>query len=167
MAQQKGVLSHGIPSATPTPTHPIQTRSSISSFREGNKILVTAEIITQLLRVSNGVHLDPTGRQVRVARSRPRQSGHGGEEEGDSRHLEGVKPLAASGFIKTGGALLNEKPEGDDASKFSFYGSSLVCVASSKEEIFEVLRKDIYATTGVWDLDNVQIWPAKFAFRNP
>ncbi|KAI8946582.1 hypothetical protein F4801DRAFT_583244 [Xylaria longipes] len=84
-----------------------------------------------------------------------------------AQHLEGVKPLAASGFIKTGGALLNEKPEGDDASKFSFYGSSLVCVASSKEEIFEVLRKDIYATTGVWDLDNVQIWPAKFAFRNP
>ncbi|KAI8633705.1 hypothetical protein F5Y19DRAFT_470949 [Xylariaceae sp. FL1651] len=83
------------------------------------------------------------------------------------KHLEGTKPLAESGFIKTGGALLNEKPEGDDASQFSFYGSTLVCVASSKEEIMELLSKDIYAQTGVWDLDNVQIWPAKFAFRNP
>ncbi|KAI1126316.1 hypothetical protein F5Y10DRAFT_267203 [Nemania abortiva] len=83
------------------------------------------------------------------------------------QHLEGTRPLAASGFIKTGGALLNEKPENEDASKFSFYGSTLVCVASSKEEILELLSKDIYTTSGVWDLDSVQIWPAKFAFRNP
>ncbi|KAJ2997091.1 hypothetical protein NUW58_g765 [Xylaria curta] len=72
-----------------------------------------------------------------------------------SQHLSGVKPLAESGFIKTGGAIFNEKPESDDASKFSFYGSTLVCVASSKEEILELLSKDIYATTGVWDLDKV------------
>ncbi|KAI3326037.1 hypothetical protein HD806DRAFT_532690 [Xylariaceae sp. AK1471] len=84
-----------------------------------------------------------------------------------AQHLEGVKPLAESGFIKTGGALLNEKPESEDASKFSFYGSTLVVVASSKEEILDLLSKDIYARTDVWDLDNVQIWPAKFAFRNP
>ncbi|KAI0114510.1 hypothetical protein GGR51DRAFT_448766 [Nemania sp. FL0031] len=84
-----------------------------------------------------------------------------------AQHLAGTKPLAESGFIKTGGALLNEKPESEDASKFSFYGSTLVCVASSKEEILELLSKDIYTTSGVWDLDNIQIWPAKFAFRNP
>ncbi|KAI1420415.1 hypothetical protein F5Y12DRAFT_788307 [Xylaria sp. FL1777] len=78
------------------------------------------------------------------------------------QHLAGVKPLAESGFVKTGGAIFNEKPESDDASKFSFYGSTLVCVASSKEEILESLSKDIYATSGVWDLEN-----AKFAFRNP
>ncbi|KAI0426586.1 hypothetical protein F5Y09DRAFT_59056 [Xylaria sp. FL1042] len=84
-----------------------------------------------------------------------------------ANHLEGIKPLAESGFVKTGGAILNEKPESEDATKFSFYGSTLVCVASSKEEILDVLSKDIYATSGVWDLENVQIWPAKFAFRNP
>ncbi|KAI1156331.1 hypothetical protein F4825DRAFT_446523 [Nemania diffusa] len=76
-----------------------------------------------------------------------------------AQHLAGTKPLAESGFIKTGGAILNEKPESDDASKYSFYGSTLVCVASSKEEILELLSKDIYTTSGVWDLDNVQIWP--------
>ncbi|KAI1188649.1 hypothetical protein F5B17DRAFT_394746 [Nemania serpens] len=79
------------------------------------------------------------------------------------QHLAGVKPLVESGFIKKGGAILNEKPESDDASKFSFYGSTLICVASSKEEVLEKLSKDIYTTSGVWDLDNVQIWPAKFA----
>ncbi|KAI0973849.1 hypothetical protein F4678DRAFT_458631 [Xylaria arbuscula] len=84
-----------------------------------------------------------------------------------AKHLGGIKPLAESGFIKTGGAILNDKPESDDATKFSFYGSTLVVVASSKEEILDVLHKDIYATTGVWDLENVQIWPAKFAFRYP
>ncbi|KAI0389601.1 hypothetical protein F5Y17DRAFT_448404 [Xylariaceae sp. FL0594] len=79
------------------------------------------------------------------------------------QHLGGIKPLAESGFIKRGGALLNEKPEGADASKFDFFGSTLVCVASSREEVMEQLSKDIYAKSGVWDLDNVQIWPAKFA----
>ncbi|KAI1173145.1 hypothetical protein F4777DRAFT_581269 [Nemania sp. FL0916] len=83
------------------------------------------------------------------------------------KHLEGAKGLSESGLYKTGGAILNEKPESDDASKFSFYGSALVCVASSKEEVIELLKKDIYTTSGVWDLDNTQIWPAKFAFRNP
>ncbi|KAK5628802.1 hypothetical protein RRF57_004517 [Xylaria bambusicola] len=84
-----------------------------------------------------------------------------------AQHLAGTKPLEASGFIKAGGAIFNEKPESQDATKFSFYGSTLVCVASSKEEILEILNKDIYATSGVWDMDNIQIWPAKFAFRNP
>ncbi|TGJ82087.1 hypothetical protein E0Z10_g6664 [Xylaria hypoxylon] len=74
-----------------------------------------------------------------------------------AQHLAGTKPLVESGFIKTGGAIFNEKPESEDASKFSFYGSTLVCVASSKEEILELLSKDIYATTGVWDLDNQSI----------
>jgi uncharacterized protein YciI len=81
------------------------------------------------------------------------------------QHLEGTKPLAESGFIKTGGALLNEKPESDDASKFSFYGSTLVCVASSKEEILELLNKDIYARSGVWDMESVSISSVFFLLR--
>lgn len=59
---------------------------------------------------------------------------------------------------KKTGAILNEKPESDDASKFSFYGSTLVCVATSKEELLEKLSKDIYTTSGVWDLDNVSFY---------
>jgi uncharacterized protein len=57
------------------------------------------------------------------------------------------------------GAALNGVPEGSDATKWDFYGSTLVMVASSQEECKEILRKDIYSTSGVWDVDNAQIWP--------
>jgi uncharacterized protein len=44
-------------------------------------------------------------------------------------------------------------------------GSTLVCWAESKEQIIEELKKDIYTTSGVWDVDKVQIYPFKAAFR--
>lgn len=34
-------------------------------------------------------------------------------------------------------------------------GSTVVAWASSKEEVLEILKKDIYATEGVWDLEKV------------
>lgn len=35
-------------------------------------------------------------------------------------------------------------------------GSTLVIVASSKEEILQTLREDVYAKSGVWDVDKVR-----------
>ncbi|KAI1494968.1 hypothetical protein F5X96DRAFT_665171 [Biscogniauxia mediterranea] len=78
------------------------------------------------------------------------------------KHFEGLTSLVESGTIKTGGAILNDKPESDDPSKFDWYGSTLVVVASSKEEVKQLLANDIYGTSGVWDVEN-----AKIAFRNP
>ncbi|KAI1502818.1 hypothetical protein F5X99DRAFT_407624 [Biscogniauxia marginata] len=80
-----------------------------------------------------------------------------------AKHIEEIKALVTSGQIKTGGALLNSKPEGDDPSTFDWYGSTLVVVASSKEEVKALLAADEYASAGVWDVDNAQIWAAKFA----
>lgn len=37
-----------------------------------------------------------------------------------------------------------------------FKGSMLVVVAESEQEVRETLAKDIYATSGVWDIDNVR-----------
>jgi hypothetical protein len=34
-------------------------------------------------------------------------------------------------------------------------GSTIVMVASSKEEIINILREDVYGKNGVWDVDNV------------
>jgi len=34
-------------------------------------------------------------------------------------------------------------------------GSTLVIVASSKEEVLQTLREDVYAKSGVWDVDKV------------
>lgn len=64
-------------------------------------------------------------------------------------------------------------------------GSALVAYASSKEEILETLKRDVYADNGVWDFSKVsyfgmrklfgegpdarqiQIYPFKCAFRLP
>jgi uncharacterized protein len=45
-------------------------------------------------------------------------------------------------------------------------GSALIVVASTKEEVIERLKNDIYSTSGVWDVDNAQIWPFKSAIRS-
>lgn len=75
-------------------------------------------------------------------------------------------------------------PEADDPTTFDFLGSTLVCRAESKEQIVEQLKKDIYVSSGVWDLDKVshlntltrmkttharqvQIYPFICAFRKP
>lgn len=54
-----------------------------------------------------------------------------------------------------GGAVLNEIPTSDDPKTFSFAGSTIVIQASSREEVVEILKQDIYAKSGVWDVDNV------------
>lgn len=58
-------------------------------------------------------------------------------------------------------------PEGvTDASQWSFRGSTLVMVAESAEACRDILRQDIYATSGVWDVDNAQIMPVSFRLIN-
>ena len=55
-----------------------------------------------------------------------------------------------------GGAILNSVPQDDEPSSLDMAGSTLVVVAESKAEVVEVLKKDIYATSGVWDVDNAR-----------
>ncbi|KAL2021798.1 hypothetical protein VTK56DRAFT_6572 [Thermocarpiscus australiensis] len=83
------------------------------------------------------------------------------------QHFAGLGPSLDSGMYQMGGAILNEVPAGEDHTTFSWAGSTIVVVASSREEILAHLRKDVYATAGVWDLDNAQIWPFLCAFRFP
>ncbi|CAG7555968.1 unnamed protein product [Fusarium equiseti] len=81
------------------------------------------------------------------------------------QHFEDMKPKVESGNMKMGGAILNSVPKDDSPSSLDFAGSTLVCIAESAEEVREQLSKDIYATSGVWDMDKVQIYPFKAAFR--
>ena len=63
-----------------------------------------------------------------------------------------------------GGAYMSSPPlEGQTP---PMIGSALIVVASSKEEVIERLKNDIYTTSGVWDVENVQIWPFKSAVRS-
>ncbi|KAH7025925.1 uncharacterized protein B0I36DRAFT_365566 [Microdochium trichocladiopsis] len=82
------------------------------------------------------------------------------------QHFAGLKVHTDSGAFKTGGAYFHTKPEdGSDPSEWDFAGSTIVIEAASRDEIVDILKGDIYATSGVWDVDNAQILPAKFAFR--
>ncbi|KAH8169301.1 YCII-related domain-containing protein [Sarocladium implicatum] len=83
------------------------------------------------------------------------------------KHFEGLEALKATGNWKMGGALFNSTPEGADPSQWDWMGSTLVAEADSKQEIIDILSKDIYATSGVWDMEKIQIHPFKCAFRNP
>ena len=56
-----------------------------------------------------------------------------------------------------GGAVLNAVPESEDPTTWDFAGSTIVRTAGSKEEVIADLRKDIYATSGVWDVDKVSL----------
>jgi len=80
-------------------------------------------------------------------------------------HFSAIQASIEAGTIKMGGAILHEPSAGTDASSLKFAGSSLVVLADSKQDVIDTLKKDIYARSGVWDMDKVQIWPLKTAIR--
>jgi uncharacterized protein YciI len=47
----------------------------------------------------------------------------------------------------------------------SFKGSAMLLMAESEEQARELLKKDIYVRSGVWDLEKAQIIPFKSAVR--
>ncbi|KAH8685513.1 hypothetical protein BGZ60DRAFT_364764 [Tricladium varicosporioides] len=81
------------------------------------------------------------------------------------KHFEGLQKGIDSGFWKMGGALLEEVPKEGEGLKIQ--GSAMVALASSKEEVIELLKKDIYSESGVWDFSKAQIYPFKCAIRQP
>ncbi|OAA50901.1 Dimeric alpha-beta barrel [Beauveria brongniartii RCEF 3172] len=60
---------------------------------------------------------------------------------------------------------LSAVPNGTDPSTFDFHGSSIVAEAESKEAVLELLKDDVYVTSGVWDLEKAQVFPFLCAFR--
>ena len=53
------------------------------------------------------------------------------------------------------GALLDEVPAEGDALKMN--GSAMVALASSKEEVLEKLKNDVYAKSEVWDFSKASL----------
>ncbi|KAI5200258.1 hypothetical protein E4T39_05798 [Aureobasidium subglaciale] len=80
------------------------------------------------------------------------------------QHLSNLKPDADSGFWILGGAMLEDVPK--EGSPLKISGSVMMALASSKEEVLEKIKKDIYAGEGVWDMDKIQIFPFKSAIRS-
>jgi len=78
-------------------------------------------------------------------------------------HLENIDPDVQRGSVVLGGAYLSEQPaEGQTP---DMLGSAMIFVADSKEEVLERIKHDIYTTSGVWDIDKINIWPFRSAIR--
>lgn len=76
-----------------------------------------------------------------------------------------MKPLHKENRIIMGGAMFSHPPkEGEEP--LPMVGSALLAYAETKEEVLEIVKNDIYSTSGVWDLSKVQIWPFKSAIRS-
>ncbi|THZ09389.1 hypothetical protein D6C95_01266 [Aureobasidium pullulans] len=80
------------------------------------------------------------------------------------QHLSNIKPDAETGFWVLGGAMLEDVPK--EGSPLKITGSVMMAVASTKEEVLEKIKKDIYHDEGVWDMDKIQIFPFKSAIRS-
>ncbi|KAJ5959540.1 uncharacterized protein N7479_006690 [Penicillium vulpinum] len=80
-------------------------------------------------------------------------------------HYDGIKPLIAAGKLVDGGAIFEKHPE--ECKDALCKGSMVVYSANDVEEVRTIIEKDIYATSGVWDLSKVQIFPYVPAVREP
>ncbi|KAK3628213.1 hypothetical protein LTR56_018727 [Elasticomyces elasticus] len=81
-----------------------------------------------------------------------------------SDHLANLKPNVESGFWVMGGASLDEPVKEGEAAKIN--GSVMMAVADTKEEVLAKIKEDLYYTSGVWDVEKIQIFPFKSAIRS-
>ena len=79
------------------------------------------------------------------------------------KHLNGVHDLHNAGFWAMSGAYMSSTPKDNEI--LSMIGSAMIALANTKEEILDVLNRDVYAQEGVWDLERVQIWPFRSTVR--
>lgn len=85
----------------------------------------------------------------------------------DSRqHLSAIKASTESGLFTFGGGLL-EAPPSETGGKLLINGSAMVAVADTEAEVRALLAKDVYAKTGVWDVENATVMAFKCAVRKP
>jgi uncharacterized protein YciI len=85
-------------------------------------------------------------------------------------HLQNMMALSAADTDtwKMGGVILSETPEdATNPASWDFAGSTMVVKATSRQEIIDLLKNDVYVKEGVWDLEKIQAWPFKAAFRIP
>ena len=79
-------------------------------------------------------------------------------------HLDYNKPQVAAGRLVMSGPTLALHPE-NAAETPAMNGSVMVFRAGSEEEVWDIIKGNPYATTGVWDLERAAITPFKCAVR--
>ncbi|QIW98197.1 hypothetical protein AMS68_003715 [Peltaster fructicola] len=80
------------------------------------------------------------------------------------QHIEALKPNVDAGNFVLAGVTLDEPIT---PSKLpSINGSVLLVVAATREDVLEIVKKDIYNENNVWDWEKAQIIPFKSAARS-
>lgn len=80
-------------------------------------------------------------------------------------HLDGIPPQVEAGKLVCAGAIYNEpKAPGEPR---TFAGSHLQVVADTKEQALDIVKADIFAKEGVWDVDNAIVYQFGCAVRKP
>lgn len=74
------------------------------------------------------------------------------------QHIANAKALNAKGIVVAGGGYADEHPS-KEGQAFDFKGSIITFKAETLEEVKNILQNDIYTKNGVWDLENVKIYP--------
>ncbi|KAB8069400.1 hypothetical protein BDV29DRAFT_182834 [Aspergillus leporis] len=82
------------------------------------------------------------------------------------KHLEKIQPLIDAGTIVVGGATFDshDATEGENP---QMTGSMLIVVSESIEDVRKIVEDDVYATSGVWDLERTKILPFRTTVRLP
>lgn len=76
-----------------------------------------------------------------------------------SSHLQAITPGVDSGFWTLGGAYLSEPIREGEEGHPKIKGSVMMALAGSEEEVWARLKEDVYFREGVWDWDQVKVWP--------
>ena len=77
-------------------------------------------------------------------------------------HLAEIPKLVEQGKLVQAGAIYKEVVDGRPS---QFAGSQLTLVADSREEALAIIRDDPFAKHGVWDVENVVLYPFGCAVR--
>ncbi|CAG7996105.1 unnamed protein product [Penicillium salamii] len=77
-----------------------------------------------------------------------------------SGHYSGIQPLIAQGSLVDGGAIFEQHPQESGDAKF--LGSVVVYTGEDIDEVRRMINNDIYATSGVWDLEKIRIYPVSY-----
>lgn len=78
-----------------------------------------------------------------------------------AQHMNDIPAKVNSGEIKAAGPIFS------DESRTKFAGSFFFLDVADRAVVLEFLKKDIYATAGIWDLNNVSIFPMVNAVSLP
>ncbi|RAL10209.1 YciI family protein [Aspergillus homomorphus CBS 101889] len=80
-------------------------------------------------------------------------------------HFANLKPLVEAGKMVVGGAMVESHPE--EGKPPTFKGSMIVVTGETLGDVHQIINNDIYAKSGVWDLEKVQVIPYISAVREP